>query len=70
MVKVFILVFLIFKMSSLPQLLDGEHSQVSGKRVEIIEERCPHCGSEVSYALGPGNAFCKNPECMKLLYES
>jgi len=57
-------------MSSLPQLLNQEHSQANDKRIQIIEEKCPSCGAEVSYQLGAGNAFCTNPNCGRLMYES
>jgi NAD-dependent DNA ligase len=58
-------------MSSLPQLLDQEHSQAESLgRIGIIEEKCPDCGARVSYELGAGNAFCTNPNCGKIMYES
>lgn len=52
-------------MSSLPQVVDAEHSRVGDIRVGFVTETCPDCLRPVSYELGPGNPVCVNKDCVR-----
>jgi len=55
-------------MSSLPQLIDEHFPQ---DKINFVTEKCPDCGSDVSYEMGAGNPVCKNNDCRRIiLYDS